>query len=66
MPTGTLFTVVATPTASGGTVTYAFGASNGNPGTIAATTITNGVVTLASSSTLDFEGGTNPITFVIE
>jgi len=62
--TGALFRVVATPTGSGA-VTYAFGASNGNPSSIANATITNGVVMLATGQTLDFEGGTNPLTFII-
>jgi len=64
MASGTLFTVVATPTTANGARTYAFGAS-GNPGSVADATITNGVVTLASGKTLDFEGGTNPLVFVI-
>jgi len=55
---------VATPTATNGARTYAF-ASGGNPGTLADATISNGIVTLASGSTLDFEVVTNPITFVI-
>lgn len=46
--TGTLFTVVATPTTDGANaVEYAFD-TNGNPGTVADATISNGAVTLAS------------------
>ncbi|WAR10141.1 hypothetical protein MAR_035217 [Mya arenaria] len=55
--TGTLFTLTAT--AGTGTVSYAF-ASDGNPSSIAATTITAaGVVSLATGSSFDFETTTS-------
>ena len=64
MASGTLFGATAKPTASGGAVTYDY-ATNGNPGSIGATPIIDGAVTLAAGKSLDYEGGTNPLVFVI-
>lgn len=63
--TDTLFTVSATPKVDGAAVTYEFDATDGNPGSIAATAINGGAVVLATGKTLDYDTATSHVFKVV-